>query len=63
MNLPNFTAHDVNRLAQLALKSEYYGKCLKFVKQYLDLNDKNAELLTDKQKGWLWGIKADLKED
>ena len=61
-DLPEFSAYDVNSLARLAIKSEYYGKCLKFVKQYLDLSDENAGLLTPKQKGWLWGIRRDLDE-
>jgi hypothetical protein len=62
-NLPDFTAYEINELAKRAIRNEYYAKCLKFVKQYLDLSDENTQLMTDKQKGWLWGIKTDLKED
>jgi hypothetical protein len=62
-NFPDFSAYEINELAKRALRSEYYAKCLRFVKQYLDLTEENVQLLTDKQRGWLWGIKADLKEN
>lgn len=63
MELPDFSAAEVNELAKRALKSRYYGKCLTFVKQYLDLSEDKHEGLTPKQKGWLWGIKVDLKDE
>ena len=63
MSLPDFSAYEINELAKRALRNPYYAKCLTFVKQYLDLSEDKHERLTQKQKGWLWGIKADLKDD
>lgn len=57
--LPEFTAYEVNELAKRASKNDYYKKAHKFVLDYLD----DKIFITEKTTKWLWGIKADLKED
>lgn len=62
MEIPEFTAHEINKLSNMARKSAYYAKCLKFIKDTV-LNDICDISLSDKQIKWLWGIKMDLKDE
>ena len=57
-NVPTFSAYEVNTLRARSLKSEYYLNCYDIVLKFLD--DKP---MSEKQMKWLWGIKADLKEE
>lgn len=59
---PEFDANELNRLQSLALRSDYYRKCHKFVMNFVDEFLK-YETMSEKQQKWLWGIKADLKEE
>ncbi|TAL22503.1 MAG: hypothetical protein EPN94_10945 [Nitrospirae bacterium] len=62
-DLPEFDAYELNRLQGLAMRSDYYRKCHKFVMDFVDGKLTEHATLTEKQKRWLWGIKADLKEE
>lgn len=59
-NAPEFDAYELNRLQALALRTDYYRKCHKFVMDFVD-DFLKYETMTEKQQRWLWGIKADLK--
>lgn len=61
MDLPDFTAYEVNELNKRSRKSDYYLRAYKFVCDYLDTDEEKMNL-TEKQVKWLWGIKSDLKE-
>ncbi|MBI5205420.1 MAG: hypothetical protein HZA11_10935 [Nitrospirae bacterium] len=61
---PEFDVYEINRLQTLAYRSEYYRKAYEFVMDFVDGKLTTHASLTEKQKRrWLWGIKADLKEE
>lgn len=60
---PEFDAYEINKLNALARKSDYYRKAHKFVTDFMDGKLTEFATLTEKQKRWLWGIKADLREE
>ncbi len=60
MDKPDFTAYEINELSTRARKNDYYKKCRTFV---LDTIERPSIVLTEKQLKWLWGIKADLREE
>lgn len=59
---PEFSAYELNVLQLLAIRSDYYKKCHEFVMNFVDGFSK-YETMTEKQQRWLWGIKADLRDD
>lgn len=59
---PEFGADELNRLQSLALRSNYYRKCHKFVMDFVD-GFLKYKTMSEKQQKWLWGIKAELKEE
>lgn len=59
---PEFTAEELNLLSRLSRKNIYYLKCKDFVDSFLRGSLLPRDM-SDKQLKWLWGIKADLKEE
>jgi hypothetical protein len=64
MEKPEFSAEDINKISALARKTGKQGAYYQEVKRFvLDKLDVPAKHLSEGQLKWLWGIKADLKED
>lgn len=62
-NLPEFTAYEINELTKRARTSEYYARCLEFLRQTVLGEMTDDEFRSEKEIRWLWGIKRDLKEE
>lgn len=62
MEIPEFTAYELNEISNRARRDAYYAKCLKFINDTV-LNDICDVSLSEKQIKWLWGIKMDLKDE
>lgn len=58
---PEFSAYELNELQSLAMRSDYYKKCYRFVMDFVD-GRLGYNTMTEKQQRWLHGICNELKE-